>query len=184
MYIGTFLATACVFASGLSVMTAEAAQPAAAKPATAAAGKTPKLSAFKWYTSKAEALAAAQKYNVPVFVVFTAEDCSYCKKLEKEILASSAFKKGVKGKAVGLMFKRKSLRTPWTGDAADCQHWLIMRTTPGLAIVAPNGERMEPCGYRADKQPKEYTERIQLCYDKLRQEAQPDADTSDDASAE
>ncbi len=182
MNLKPFLALACVCASGLSITAAEAAQPATAKQATSA--KAPKLSAFKWYTTKAEALAAAQKYNVPVFVVFTAEDCTYCKKLEKEILASSAFKKEVKGKAVGLMFKKKSLRTPWTGDAADCQQWLIMRTTPGLAIVAPNGERMEPCGYRAEKKPKEYTERIQLCNDSLRQAAQPDAETSDGAAAE
>lgn len=182
MNLKTFLATACILASGLPATTAAAAQTPAAKPAAAA--KSPKLTSFKWYTSKEEALAAAQKYNVPVFVVFTADDCTYCKKLEKEILASSTFKKDVKGKAVGLMFKKKSLRTPWTGDAAACQKWLIVPSTPGLAIVAPDGERMEPCGYLAAKKPKEYTERIQLCYDKLRQQAQPEADTANDATAE
>ena len=182
MNLKSFLALACVCASGLSITAAEAAQTPPAK--QAASAKAPKLSAFKWYTTKAEALAAAQKYNVPVFVVFTADDCSYCKKLEKEILASSTFKKEIKGKAVGLMFKKKSLRTPWSGDAADCQQWLIANPTPGLAIVAPNGERMEPCGYIATKKPKEYTDRVRLCYDKLRQQAQPETGSDTGTASE
>lgn len=116
---------------------------------------------IKWVSSDKKAFKEAEKYNLPVVVLFSnPATCPYCVKLDNEILSSKEFKKAT-GAFIGY---RSTTPLPQYG---------LTQGMPSGCIYAPDGkQQLGKFGYTPGKSADSYLSDFKAAGDKVLQAAE------------
>ncbi len=115
---------------------------------TAKAEKT----AFKWHKRLAQARKVSKETGLPIILLFTdLRACPYCKMLEKQVLKKSAFKNGMKGIAVGVVYN-VSISNP--GACPELKQYGA--SVPGMVVIDANGNKLGSYGYAKGRPIEDY----------------------------
>jgi len=106
----------------------------------------------EWQTDYQEAVAQAEKQSKSVVLFFTGSDwCVWCKKLEKESLATSNFSDATIDKFVFLMVdfpRKKKISTKLSQQNENLKKYYNVTAFPTVVIINPSGEKIGTTGYQ------------------------------------
>ena len=102
----------------------------------------------KWYTDEEKAFKDAQKYNLPVWVLYSnPATCGVCQELDKHIINSRKLK-SAKGLFIGFR------------STSPLPKYKCNKGMPMGALVEPNGTKICDLGYNPNMTPDMYIEKI------------------------
>ncbi len=108
--------------------------------------------AFKWHKKLAQAQKVAKETGLPIILLFTdLKACSYCKMLEKQVLKKSAFKTGMKGVAVGVVY---NVSISNLGACPELKKYGA--SVPGMVVIDAEGNRLGSYGYAKGRPVEDY----------------------------
>ncbi len=108
--------------------------------------------AFKWHKKLAQAQKVSKETGLPIILLFTdLKRCSYCQMLEKQVLKKAAFKTGMKGVAVGVVFN-VSIQKP--GACPELKKYGA--SVPGMVVIDAEGNKLGSYGYAKGRPVEDY----------------------------
>lgn len=120
-------------------------------------------SKVQWMSNYQQGMQQAQQSGKPLLVLFTGSDwCSWCKKLEQEILSRPEFEQSLANRFV---FVKLDFPLYKTGDPAETernktiQKQFDVQGFPTIVIVSANGQKIGSAGYQP-MSPKAYADHL------------------------
>jgi thiol:disulfide interchange protein len=92
---------------------------------------------LQWLTDSRTAVAAATQADQPILMVFTQANCTYCRRLEKQVLETPAFEAVARGRVVLAMLDVAARRN------LDLLEQFGGKGTPTVVLTNPQGDMID-----------------------------------------